>query len=254
MTRPRYVQHRTFSRLQHSTRFLEWLDEQAERLDTTAKFIFEELLIALRFTFEQVEQVAELVEPENTAAPVVTGHAVVGETLTVTAGEWDGFPTPVLTYQWVKVDEVEPEAIQGATGQTFVPGPECEGCIVYVTEIAISPLATKTKDSAPTTEILGPAAPVNTKVPEISGTAKVGELLEVVAGEWSGAPEPELTYQWVRNDGETDTVIEGVEGDSYTLTAEDEGFQIFVREFANNSSGSEVEESVPTAAVEAEEE
>lgn len=251
MPRPRFVRHRTFDRLQHSTRFLDWLDAQAERIDTTAQIVFEELLVALKMTFEQVEQVDELVAPANTAVPVVTGEPIVGYTLTTTAGEWDGFPAPSLTYQWFRVDG-EAEEIEGATGDSYTLTEEDEGLTVYVTVTATNVLDDESESSVETDEILAPAAPVNEVAPAVTGTAKQGEELEVVAGTWAGVPAPVLTYQWIRNDGEADTIIEGATDETYTLTEEDVDFHIFVREFATNDSGTEPTDSDPTAAVEAE--
>jgi hypothetical protein len=40
------------------------------------------------------------VAPSNTVAPVISGTAVVGQTLTTTDGTWDGIPTPTYSYQW----------------------------------------------------------------------------------------------------------------------------------------------------------
>jgi hypothetical protein len=38
--------------------------------------------------------------PVNTVAPVVSGTATVGQTLSTTSGTWIGAPTPTFTYQW----------------------------------------------------------------------------------------------------------------------------------------------------------
>lgn len=70
MARPRYVRYRTFNRLQHSTQFLKWLDEQADRLEVTAEYVFTDLLVAQGMTFEQVEAMGEI--PPEAAAPTAT--------------------------------------------------------------------------------------------------------------------------------------------------------------------------------------
>lgn len=54
--------------------------------------------------------------PVNTVAPVVSGTAVVGQTLTCTAGTWTGNPTPTLTYQWYR----GATPIGGETGLTYL--------------------------------------------------------------------------------------------------------------------------------------
>jgi len=54
--------------------------------------------------------------PHNTVAPVLSGTATVGSTLTSTAGTWTGTPTPTITYQW-RATSVD---IAGGTAATFV--------------------------------------------------------------------------------------------------------------------------------------
>lgn len=53
--------------------------------------------------------------PSNSVAPVITGTAQVGQTLTSTTGTWD--ETPTLTRQW----RAAGANIVGATGATYVP-------------------------------------------------------------------------------------------------------------------------------------
>jgi len=40
------------------------------------------------------------IAPVNTVAPVISGTAVVGQTLSSTTGTWTGTPTPTYSYQW----------------------------------------------------------------------------------------------------------------------------------------------------------
>ena len=40
------------------------------------------------------------IAPSNTVAPVISGTAVVGQTLSSTTGTWNGIPTPTYSYQW----------------------------------------------------------------------------------------------------------------------------------------------------------
>lgn len=55
------------------------------------------------------------VAPENVTAPIVTGTAVVGETLTTTDGTWTGTPEPTFSYQWYR----GAIPISGATNSTY---------------------------------------------------------------------------------------------------------------------------------------
>ena len=55
--------------------------------------------------------------PVNTVAPVVTGTAAFGSTLTTTNGTWLGAPAPTFTYQWFRSPST---SISGATSSTYV--------------------------------------------------------------------------------------------------------------------------------------
>jgi hypothetical protein len=54
--------------------------------------------------------------PVNTVAPVITGTAQVGQTLTTTGGTFTGTAAPTKTYQWKRGGV----AISGATASTYV--------------------------------------------------------------------------------------------------------------------------------------
>jgi hypothetical protein len=61
--------------------------------------------------------------PTNQSAPVISGTASVGQTLTGTAGQWTGSPTPRITYQWFTCTTALvgscTTSIEGATRNTF---------------------------------------------------------------------------------------------------------------------------------------
>lgn len=54
-------------------------------------------------------------EPINTIAPVLSGNAIVGQTLTTSNGTWTGSPNPTFTYQWRKNGVI----IVGQTSQSY---------------------------------------------------------------------------------------------------------------------------------------
>ena len=69
------------------------------------------------------------------------------------------------------------------------------------------------------------------EVPVITGTPQVGETLTADVSRISGPTEfseGTFNYGWVRLDGTTDTRIDGADGSTYTLTAEDKGKRIKV--------------------------
>ncbi len=73
---------------------------------------------------------------------------------------------------------------------------------------------------------------VATGAPTISGTAQVGKVLTADASgieDGNGLDRVKFQYQWVSNDGTTDTDIEGATESAYRLQAADEGKTLKVR-------------------------
>ena len=71
-----------------------------------------------------------------------------------------------------------------------------------------------------------------TSAPTITGTAQVGETLTSSTSGISdddGLTNVSYSYQWVRNDGSSDTDIQDATGSSYSLVDADEGKTIKVK-------------------------
>ena len=77
-------------------------------------------------------------------------------------------------------------------------------------------------------------APVSTVAPSLSGSGRVGTLLRIDAGIWSGDPTPVLSLRWRRNGAE----ISGATGAEYTTVAADEGADLDCLVTAVNAAGS----------------
>ena len=93
--------------------------------------------------------------------------------------------------------------------------------------------------------------------PTISGTVQVEETLTAYTSgiaDADGLNNVSYSYQWVRNDGSSDTHITGATDSSYTLVDADKGKTIKVRvSFTDDVGNDETLTSVSTAAVAAEE-
>ena len=179
-------------------------------------------------------------------APVITGTAQVGETLTAdTSGIADenGLENVSFSYQWL-ADDAD---IGEATGSTYTLVDTDEGNTVKV-------LVRFTDDAGNeetlTSDPTGPVQP-HPSSPVIRGTARVGETLTVdtsgIADE-DGLENVVFSYQWVA--GESD--ITDATGSTYTLVDADEGktVKVLVR-FTDDAGNEETLTSAATDAVEA---
>lgn len=93
--------------------------------------------------------------PINTAAPVVTGTPLEGETLAASTGTWLRSPTS-YAYQWNR----DGSPIGGATGSTYALATADVGADVAVTVTATNDEGSADADSAP----VGPVAPAQPSV------------------------------------------------------------------------------------------
>jgi len=94
------------------------------------------------------------------------------------------------------------------------------------------------------------AAPVNTALPTITGTATVGQTLTASNGTWSNAPTS-YAYQWLRCNGGGNSCVNVANGTqkTYTLVGADAGHTMRVRVTATNADGSATAESDHTGTV-----
>jgi hypothetical protein len=87
------------------------------------------------------------------------------------------------------------------------------------------------------------AAPVNSALPAITGTATVGQTLSCSTGTWSGGPT--FTYQWLA-DG---TPVAGATATTYAIPDVESGHQLTCAVTASNLGGSVTATSAPTEGV-----
>ena len=106
---------------------------------------------------------------------------------------------------------------------------------------------------APALQIAGPPPPpVNnpaTGAPTVSGTAQVGETLSAdtsAIADADGLANVSYSYQWIRNDGSSDTDITGATDSTYSVDDADEGETIKVKVGFTDDAGSD--ESLASAA------
>lgn len=155
-------------------------------------------------------------------APLITGSAIVGSTLTADPGAWapDGV---TLAYRW----HVDGKAVSGAAGEgaAFVTRSGDAGKTITIKVTGSRAGSTSvTKTSSATAKVAG--AVITGTPPAISGTPSVGSTLTADAGAWGPSPVA-LAYRWYV-DG---TSVSGTAGGAATFVVRsgDVGDAITVR-------------------------
>ena len=150
--------------------------------------------------------------------------------------------------------------IRGATGSTYSPVADDEGKTLKV-QVSFTDDAghEESLNSAPMDTVTGPPpapTPDNTPatgLPVIRGKPQVGWTLWAYTSgiaDADGLSDPTFTYQWLSNDGDTDTVITGATNLSYVIGAAVEDKTLKVRvSFTDDAGHGESLTSVPTDTV-----
>ena len=204
-----------------------------------------------------IEPTPEPVNTPATGAPMIGGTAQVGETLAAeTSGiaDADGLTNVSYSYQWVRNDGSSDTDITDATDSTYTLEAADEGKTIKV-KVSFTDDADNDErlTSAATGEVEARPNRPATGVPMISGTAQVWETLTVDTSgiaDADGLTNVSYSYQWIRNDGSSDTDIQDARGSTYTLVAADEGKAIKVKvSFTDDADNEETLTSTATAEV-----
>ena len=192
-----------------------------------------------------------------TGAPTINGTAQVGETLTAdTSGivDADGLTNVSYSYQWIRNDGTTDTDIQGATSSTYTLVSADEGKTIKV-RVSFTDDAghSETLTSGTTNAVAARANSPATGLATISGTAQVGEVLTADTPgivDADGLTSVSYSYQWIRNDGNTDADIGGQTASTYTLVTTDQGKTIKVKvSFTDDQGNEETLTSAATAEV-----
>jgi hypothetical protein len=181
--------------------------------------------------------------PNNLTAPVISGEAVEGETLTLSNGTWDGSGLS-FTRQWLLCDADGESCsdIVGETATTYVVDSADVGGTIRGEVTATNVDGSDTATSAETGVVggstgSGSGAPVNVVAPAApTGEARVGRTLHASPGQWDGDTPMTFTYQWSRYDasGANGAEIPGANDVDYTLVSADAGKRLGYRVTALN--------------------
>src|SRR5207253_1799895 len=191
--------------------------------------------------------------PGSTTAPTITGTAQTGKTLDPDTGAWAGRQPIGFGYQWRRCDAGGGGCtdLVPCTGQTYTLTSADAGATVLVLVTASNVAGSASAPSAATAVVQ--AAPQNTALPTVTGTAQTGKTLSADPGAWSGTQPIGFAYQWRRCDagGGGCVDVAGATSASYLLVAADAGATVRVLVTASNVAGSASALSAPTAAVQA---
>ena len=206
------------------------------------------------------EGVAAKPNSPATGTPSISGTVQVGDTLTADTagiGDADGLTNVAFSYQWIASDGVADIDIISATDSSYTLVDADAGLTINV-KVSFTDDAGngETVTSAATSTVAARTNSAATGAPTISGTVQVGETLTAdtsTVSDDDGLTNVSYSYQWIRNDGSTDTDIQDATGSTYTLVDADEGQTIKVRvTFTDDAGHDETLTSASTAAIAAE--
>ena len=125
--------------------------------------------------------------PSNTTAPMTSGTAKVGQTLTASDGSWSNNPTS-FTYQWLRCNGGGNSCASVANGtqNTHTLVGADAGHTIRVRVTTTNTDGSSSAESAqtdPVASATSAAAPKNTARPTISGTARIGQTLTAQRGQ-----------------------------------------------------------------------
>jgi RHS repeat-associated protein len=179
--------------------------------------------------------------PVNISAPVISGAAKDGQTLSANTGSWEGTPPITYAYQWELCNGSGGDCsdIAGATSSSYVLGHGDVGMTVRVVVSASNSVGVVESVSG-ATPVVAALALSNTVAPAISGIAGEGQTLTAGTGSWEGTPAISYAYQWQSCDslGESCMDVAGATGSTYVIGPSDVGDTLRVVVTAKNSAGS----------------
>jgi hypothetical protein len=207
----------------------------------------------------EVTAVVTAVAPRLRSTPQINGENVVEQTLTLTAGVWDGSTPLSFTYSWRRCNPVGDLAtcvqIPGATSATYSPKVEDIGFSIRVwitgSNVAGSDVAI-TNHTFPIVD-KPHFAPSTTTPPAVVGTLFPGRQLTANIGSFGGDAPISTTFVWQRCDatGADCRTIPDAKKIVYFTKPADIGYTIRLSVTATNAYGKMTVQSPATDTVSA---
>jgi hypothetical protein len=177
--------------------------------------------------------------PALVSTPAFSGAAAIGGVIISSAGTWRAYPEPNITYRWKLCDNAGENCndINGATGPSYRATSSQVGRRLRVRITATNALGSDTTTSSFSGMVQG--VPVNTTLPNLSGSATSGQSITVNDGSWVSYPDPSYTYQWQRCDAAVKRCsnVSGAQSANYLVSDLDAGNRLRARVTATNTRG-----------------
>ena len=157
--------------------------------------------------------------------------------LQVSSGTWTGAPPIAFSYRWRRCDPTGGNCTNTlARAQSYTLSAGDAGHAFRVLVAAKNAAGRGAALSDPSAAVVGPARPVASSLPTVSGSPQQGKTLVGTRGGWSNNPSG-FEYRWLRcaKDGSHCTPINGARGTTYVLGGDDVGHTIRFQVSAKNS-------------------
>jgi hypothetical protein len=175
--------------------------------------------------------------PVNTLMPSLAGSAALGSTITLTPGTFSNETTQNGTWEQCKSATSTACAATTNSGYTYTPSTsDPAGDYIRLKEVA-----TNAAGSTPVwSNAIGPVgAPVNTKMPSLSGSAAQGSTITLTPGTFSNEASQDGTWERCTSATSTACTATTNTGATYKLSTSDPvGDYIRLDEVGTNPSGS----------------
>ena len=193
----------------------------------------------------EATKLVSAIPPNLRVTPQITGTVMVGQTLTIGTGTWDGSPPLTYTYDWRRCnppgDLSSCVSIAGATTNTYVPVVADIGQTLRVYITASNPAGSQTNFTNHTFPVVDKPhfAPTAGDSPLIVGTLEVGGILTASIGTFTGDAPITTAQQWQRCNatGSACKDIKGATKQVYHPVAADVGSTLRLRVTATNAYG-----------------
>lgn len=173
--------------------------------------------------------------------PSISGTPQDGQTLTGNRGTWE--PGTDVSSEWLRCDSAAANCVHtNDTDTTYVLTASDVGFRFVLRARGDGlPGQFREVDSAPTA-VAAAIPTANTAPPQISGTAREGEVLSAINGTWQGTQPLTFSYTWKRCDPTCTQVV--ATSSSYAVAAADVGHQLELTVTASGAGGSDSESVV----------